>query len=227
MSETKTNFKNELKSAASLILTFSLPILQHYHIHQNAPSGHLPRLLHSVWTLNTSSWWWWSSSSTRPSPSPLSWNSQYSSSLNDNWWLMSNYWNRARIYTFVDSHFAFQLQLFADLIDLILLRMTTKVLCPSVNNLGANYLWGCPSGFLSIMFCVLCFLCVPGFWLLHQHTHFCHSFVWNILKCSPASLLKSHPQSIGSVFLSLISLEAGLAQNSWSLPLTSLQITNR
>ena len=37
MSETKTNFKNELKSAASLILTFSLPILQHYHIHQNAP----------------------------------------------------------------------------------------------------------------------------------------------------------------------------------------------
>ena len=38
MSETKTNFKNELKSAASLILTFSLPILQHYHIHQNAPS---------------------------------------------------------------------------------------------------------------------------------------------------------------------------------------------
>ena len=39
MSETKTNFKNELKPAASLILTFSLPILQHYHIHQNAPSG--------------------------------------------------------------------------------------------------------------------------------------------------------------------------------------------
>ena len=37
MSETKTNFKNELKSAASLILTFSLPILHHYHIHQNAP----------------------------------------------------------------------------------------------------------------------------------------------------------------------------------------------
>ena len=65
-----------------------------------------------VWTLNTSSLWWWSSPSTRPSPSPLSWNSQYSSSLNDNWWLMSNYWNRARIYTFVDSHFAFQLQLF-------------------------------------------------------------------------------------------------------------------
>ena len=37
MSETKTNFKNELKSAASLILIFSLPILHHYHIHQNAP----------------------------------------------------------------------------------------------------------------------------------------------------------------------------------------------
>ena len=37
MSETKTNFKNELKSAASLILTFSLPILHHYQIHQNAP----------------------------------------------------------------------------------------------------------------------------------------------------------------------------------------------
>ena len=37
MSETKTNFKNELKSAASLILTFSLLILQHYYIHQNAP----------------------------------------------------------------------------------------------------------------------------------------------------------------------------------------------
>ena len=30
--------ENELKSAASLILTFSLPILHHYHIHQNAPS---------------------------------------------------------------------------------------------------------------------------------------------------------------------------------------------
>ena len=39
MSETKTNFKNELKSAASLIFTFSLPISQHYHIHQNAPAG--------------------------------------------------------------------------------------------------------------------------------------------------------------------------------------------
>ena len=39
MSETKTNFKNELKSATSLILTFSLPILQHYHIHQNAPGA--------------------------------------------------------------------------------------------------------------------------------------------------------------------------------------------
>ena len=38
LSETITNFKNELKSAASLILTFSLPILQHYHIHQNAPT---------------------------------------------------------------------------------------------------------------------------------------------------------------------------------------------
>lgn len=68
-------------------------------------------------------------------------------------------------------------------------RMTTKVSCPSVNNLGANYLWGCPSGFLSIMFCIVLvlrspFLCVPGFWLLHQHTHFCHSFVWNVLKCS-------------------------------------------
>jgi len=39
LSETKTNFKIELKSAASLILTFSLPILQHYHIHQNAPTS--------------------------------------------------------------------------------------------------------------------------------------------------------------------------------------------
>ena len=37
LSEAKTNSKNELKSAASLMLTFSLPILQHYHIHQNAP----------------------------------------------------------------------------------------------------------------------------------------------------------------------------------------------
>ena len=42
MSETKTNFKNELKSAASLILTFSLPILQYYHIHQNAPKVSTP-----------------------------------------------------------------------------------------------------------------------------------------------------------------------------------------
>ena len=33
LSEAKTNSKNELKSAASLMLTFSLPILQHYHIH--------------------------------------------------------------------------------------------------------------------------------------------------------------------------------------------------
>ena len=40
MSETKTYFKNELKSAASLILTFSLPILHHYHNHQNAPGLH-------------------------------------------------------------------------------------------------------------------------------------------------------------------------------------------
>ena len=39
MSETKTNFKNELKSAASLILTFYQPILQHYHIYQNAPNN--------------------------------------------------------------------------------------------------------------------------------------------------------------------------------------------
>ena len=31
-----------MKSAASLILTFSLPILHHYHIHQNAPKGQLP-----------------------------------------------------------------------------------------------------------------------------------------------------------------------------------------
>ena len=61
-----------------------------------------------------------------------------------------------------------------------------------------------------------------------------HSFLplfclkcFKVFNCSPASLLKSHPQSIGSVFLSLISLEEGLAQNSWSLPLTSLQITNR
>ena len=37
LTETETNFKNELKSATSLILTFSQPILQHYHIHQNAP----------------------------------------------------------------------------------------------------------------------------------------------------------------------------------------------
>ena len=37
MSETKTYFKNFLQSAVSLILTFSLTILQHYHIHQNAP----------------------------------------------------------------------------------------------------------------------------------------------------------------------------------------------
>ena len=37
MSETKTNFKNELKPAASLTLTFSLPILQHNLIHQNDP----------------------------------------------------------------------------------------------------------------------------------------------------------------------------------------------
>ena len=96
--------------------------------------------------------------------------------------------------------------------------------------LGANYLLGCPSWFLSIMFCIVLvhrspFWRVPG--LLHQHTHFCHSFVWNTLSCSPESLLRSHLQSIGSVFLSVISLEEGLAQNSWSLPLTSLQIKNR
>ena len=46
MSETKTNFKNELKSAASLILTFFLPILPHYQNHQNVPkkSEHRPPL---------------------------------------------------------------------------------------------------------------------------------------------------------------------------------------
>ena len=37
MESTKTNFKNELKSAASLILTFSLPFLQRYQNHRNAP----------------------------------------------------------------------------------------------------------------------------------------------------------------------------------------------
>ena len=36
LSETKTNFKNELKSAASQILTFFLQILPHYQNHQNA-----------------------------------------------------------------------------------------------------------------------------------------------------------------------------------------------
>ena len=37
MLETKTHFKNELKSDASLILTFSLPFLPYYQNHQNAP----------------------------------------------------------------------------------------------------------------------------------------------------------------------------------------------
>ena len=37
LSETKTNLKNELQSAASLILTFSLPFLPHYQNHLNAP----------------------------------------------------------------------------------------------------------------------------------------------------------------------------------------------
>ena len=48
MSETKANFKNELKSATSLILTFSLPILQHYHIHQNAPATRISGELTSL-----------------------------------------------------------------------------------------------------------------------------------------------------------------------------------
>ena len=47
LSETKTNFKNELKSAASLILTFPLPISQHYHIHQNAPPAFAKSLIES------------------------------------------------------------------------------------------------------------------------------------------------------------------------------------
>ena len=37
LTETQTIFKNELKSAASLILTFSLQFLQRYQNHQNAP----------------------------------------------------------------------------------------------------------------------------------------------------------------------------------------------
>ena len=37
MSETKTNFKNQLKLVASLILKFSLPFLGHYQNHLNAP----------------------------------------------------------------------------------------------------------------------------------------------------------------------------------------------
>jgi hypothetical protein len=39
LSETKTNFKNQLKLVASLILTFSLPFLPHYQNHLNAPGG--------------------------------------------------------------------------------------------------------------------------------------------------------------------------------------------
>ena len=39
MSETKTNFKNQLKLVASLILTFSLPFLSHYQNHLNAPTA--------------------------------------------------------------------------------------------------------------------------------------------------------------------------------------------
>ena len=42
--------KNESKSAALLILIFSLPILQHYHIHQNAPlSSTSPDMKWSQW----------------------------------------------------------------------------------------------------------------------------------------------------------------------------------
>ena len=38
MLETKTHFKNELKSAVSLILTFSIQILPRYQNHLNAPA---------------------------------------------------------------------------------------------------------------------------------------------------------------------------------------------
>merc|ERR1711978_620679 len=56
MSETKTNFKNELKSAASLILTFSLQIFQHYHIHQNAPKVQCCYIMADM--LNLKKWGW-------------------------------------------------------------------------------------------------------------------------------------------------------------------------
>ena len=54
MLETKTHFKNELKSAASLILTFSLPFLPHYQNHLNAPTekGTLPSQL-GIWRLRS------------------------------------------------------------------------------------------------------------------------------------------------------------------------------
>ena len=110
-------------------------------------------------------------------------------------------------------------------------RMITKVSCPSENNLAANYLLDYLSWFLSVMFCIALvlrspFWHTPWFWLLHQHTHW-HCVVWNTWWCSPESPLRSHLRLLGSVFLSGIFQEEGLAQHSWSLPLTSLQSQNR
>ena len=109
--------------------------------------------------------------------------------------------------------------------------MITKVSCPSENNLAANYLLDYLSWFLSVMFCIALvlrspFWHIPWFWLLHQHTHW-HCVVWNTWWCSPESPLRSHLRLLGSVFLSGIFQEEGLAQHSWSLPLTSLQSQNR